>query len=235
MTIGIIGLGRFGKLTAEYLSEYFNVVTYDIKKVPLPKNLTRVSLKEAASQLVVVLAVPIRQMESTLQRIASYINEGALVCDVSSVKEKPVEWMKKYLPKTTMILGTHPMFGPDTVLNGLKGNSIVLSPVRIKSKIFGHIKRELRKLGLIIYEMLPTQHDRLMAETQALIHFISRGYQWRKTQRPATRSYIQVSEIFDYLLNDSKELFEDINKFNRYARPVRQKFINSLSLFDKKF
>ncbi|MDP2209226.1 MAG: prephenate dehydrogenase [Bacteroidota bacterium] len=234
MTIGIIGLGRFGKLAAEYLSKYFTVAAYDIKKVAFPKNVTRVSLKEAASQSVVVLAVPIRKMESTLKRIAPYINDGALVCDVCSVKEKPVEWMKKYLPKNTMILGTHPMFGPDTVLDGLKGNSIVLSSVRIKSKILDDIKRELKKLELIIYEKTPTQHDRLMAETQALIHFISRGYQWRKTQSQATRSYIQLLETFNNLLNDSKELFEDINRYNRFARPVRQKFINSLSQLDKK-
>ncbi len=234
MTVGIIGLGRFGKLAAEYLSKYFTVVAYDIKKVPLPKNVTRVGLKEAASQHIVVLAVPIRQMETTLKRIAPYINEGALVCDVCSLKEKPVEWMKKYLPKNTMILGTHPMFGPDTVLNGLKGNSIVLSPVRIKSKILDDIKRELKKLELIIYEMTPTQHDRLMAETQALIHFISRGYRWMKHQRPTTRTYNQLSEIFRILQNDSMELFEDINRFNKYAYPIRQKFLKSLSLLDKK-
>lgn len=233
MNIGIIGLGRFGRLTAEYLSEHFTVVAYDIKKVPLPKNVTRVSLKEAASQSVVVLAVPIRKMETTLQRIAPYINEGALICDVCSVKEKPVEWMKKYLPKNTMILGTHPMFGPDTVLNGLKGNSIVLCPVRIKTKFFGEIKRELKKMGLIIYDMLPVHHDRLMAETQALIHFIARGYRWRKIQSPATRSYIQLSEIFKNLLSDSKELFEDIHIYNRFANSVREKFLNDLSLFDK--
>lgn len=235
MTIGIIGLGRFGKLAAEYLSKYFNVAAYDIRKVAFPKNVIRVSLKEAASYSVVILAVPIRKMESTLKRIAPYINDRALVCDVCSVKEKPVEWMKEHLPKNTMILGTHPMFGPETVLDGLKGNSIVLSPVRIQTKILGDIKRELKKLGLIIYEISPTQHDRLMAETQALIHFISRCYWWSETQSPATRSYNQLSEIFCYLLHDSKELFEDINRYNRFARQVRQKFINSFSQLDRKF
>lgn len=66
MTVGIIKLGRFGKLIANYMKRHFKVYGYDIKK----KNISGVkfcTLEEAASKEIVIVAVPIRNFEKVIK------------------------------------------------------------------------------------------------------------------------------------------------------------------------
>ena len=42
------------------------------------------------------------------------LKENAVIVDVCSVKEYPVQWMRELLPANVSILATHPMFGPDS-------------------------------------------------------------------------------------------------------------------------
>ena len=230
MTVGIIGLGRFGTLTAKIISRYFDVVSYDIKPLKMPKRIKLVALEVAAAQDIVILAVPIREMKDVLKRISPFVKSGSLICDVCSVKEKPVEWMKKYLPSYVSILGTHPLFGPDSVSKNLKGSDIIITPVRIsRSKLF-IIEKALKKTGLNVYKISPEEHDRAIATTQTLLHFIARGFLKLPEYKniPETKSHKIVKDIFDTLNKDTIELYEDINKYNRFAAKIRGKFIAEL-------
>jgi prephenate dehydrogenase len=230
MTIGIIGLGRFGTLTAKIMSLYLDVVAYDVKPLRLSKKVKLVALEVAAAQDIVILAVPIREMKNVLKRISPFVKKGALVCDVCSVKEKPVEWMKKYLPSYVSILGTHPLFGPDTISKNFKGNELIITPVRIsRSKLF-IIEKALKKSGLKVYKISPEEHDRAMAAAQTLLHFIARSFLKLPKYKnvPGTKSYKMIKEVFEALNKDTNELFEDINKYNRFASKIRIKFIAAL-------
>jgi prephenate dehydrogenase len=229
MTVGIIGLGRFGTLAAKIMSRHFNVIAYDVSSTKVPKRIKMVELKVAAAQEVVILAVPIREMKDVLKKISSYVKKGALICDVCSVKEKPVEWMKKYLPDYVSILGTHPLFGPDSVSKNFMGNDIVLCPVRIHNKFYKRIKRELENAGLNVFELTLTEHDKIMAYTQALAHAIARGiYKLPKFEKsPVTKNYQMLMEIVNSLNKDSQEMFEDITRYNRFTRGACQGFLKS--------
>lgn len=236
MTVGIIGLGRFGTLAAKIMSRYFDVVAYDIKPLKMPKRIKLVALEVAAAQDIVILAVPIREMKYVLKRISPFVKNGSLVCDVCSVKEKPVEWMKKYLPAYVSILGTHPLFGPDSVSKNFTGNEIIVTPVRVsKSKLF-IIEKALKKAGLNVYKISPEEHDRAIATTQTLLHFIARGFLKLPEYKniPETKSHKTVKGIFDTLNKDTIELFEDINRYNRFALKVRSKFIAELKELNSK-
>ena len=130
MEIGIIGFGRFGKLLTKYLSEDFKVYIFnrsdkneEIKKT----NGIPASLEEVCKKDVVIPCVPISQFEETLNEIKGLLKENSLIIDVCSVKEYPVEVMKKILPEKTQILATHPMFGPDSAAESLKDRKVVLS------------------------------------------------------------------------------------------------------------
>ena len=151
MNIALIGYGRFGRFAATHLCKDFRVSIADTRKGErVDRGAHRVSLDEAASKPIVILAVPINQLRAVLVEIAPSLQPRTLVIDVSSVKEQPVRWMKSLLPQNISILGTHPLFGPDSATHGLKGHTITLCPVRIPGKQFLHVTRYLRAHGLIV-------------------------------------------------------------------------------------
>jgi prephenate dehydrogenase len=46
--------------------------------------------------------------------MAPALRPGQLIIDTCSVKERPLEWMLEELPDHVQIVGTHPLFGPDS-------------------------------------------------------------------------------------------------------------------------
>ena len=221
--IAIIGYGRFGRLAARYIVKYRPVCVADTRRtIRVEPTTERVSIKEAASRRIILLAVPINKIRSAIGAIAPYLKPGTVVCDVCSVKERPVQWMKKLLPKHTIILGTHPLFGPDSVSGGLKGKSIVLCPVRISPVKLRRIARFLKSHGLETHTMSAAKHDRLMAETLFLTQFIGHGLLTLRLPGPeiSTQNYRLLMHVAQTTGKDSDELFRDMYQYNRYARQI---------------
>ena len=165
--IGLIGYGRFGRLTVKNLAPDFEVVVHtrskDKSKDIAAAGGRLVSLEEACAQKLIILCVPISAMRTTLKRIAPLIKPNAIVADVCSVKVYPAQWMQELLPPTAEILATHPMFGPDSAAKSVAGHKIVLCPARIRPERYRKIKAWLEKKGVLIIETTPTEHDRKIA------------------------------------------------------------------------
>ena len=108
---------------------------------------------------IVIIAVPIHQTEKTIKEIWPFINKDAIVFDLTSIKEKPVQWMKKYLPTTCTIIPTHPMFGPS--LSTVAGQVVVCTPdtKTIRRAIYQQFKILLEKQWLHIVETTPQKHS----------------------------------------------------------------------------
>ena len=154
-SVGIIGFGRFGALTARYLSRDVRVVVFtrSNKADAITACGARpVSFETACRQPIVILCMPISAMQDTLRRAAPLLNDNALVVDVCSVKVYPVQWMRELLPDSVSILPTHPMFGPDSAADSLQGRKIVLCPERIHSNQYEKIKNWLEDQGIISFE-----------------------------------------------------------------------------------
>ena len=237
--IAIIGYGRFGKFAACHLKKYFTVFVADRKPgLRVDPGIRRVALREAAHKPAIILAVPINQLPSTLREIAPYLLPGSLVLDVCSVKERPVEWMKKCLPGHCFVLATHPLFGPDSAAKTLKGQKIFLHPVRIPAKNFNSIATLLKKTGLIVHSITPRRHDQLMASTLFLTQLVGRGLLplVGNGSEIGTDCYRAIVDVANVAGRDSVELFRDMYKYNRYARRIPlqviknfQQLIQSLS------
>lgn len=222
MTIGLIGYGRFGRLTAKLLARHARVYVYDTRRVrgkSLPRNIEIKPLTIVASQKLVVLAVPISALESALREIRPFVNPGALVLDVCSVKSRPVRWMRHILPHSTNILGTHPLFGPDSVSSSLRGRKIVLCPVRIPEPLLRRVKKVLGGEGLEVSIMTPAEHDRMVAETLLLTQYVGRLVHWTGVQkwRRSTLHYEKLLDLVHVAERDSVELFKDMWNYNPYA------------------
>jgi prephenate dehydrogenase len=156
------------------------------------------------------------------------------VLDVCSVKEYPVRVMKRFLPKSVEILATHPNFGPDSAADTLAGRQITLCPVRISSRRLGEVLRALQKKKLKVVRLSPGDHDRRMAASLLLTHFIGRSLIdfGAKTTGMDTEGYQRLLRILQTVQNDSWQLFEDMNHYNRHAARMRARLIKSISRVD---
>jgi len=236
--IGIIGYGRFGRLTARYIAEDYPVVVYNRSEVAekRPKGIRFTGLEEVSRQKVVVLCVPISHLRDLLTRIAPMLKKDTLVVDVCSVKTHPVRWMENTLPPSVSILATHPMFGPDSAANSLSGHKIVVCPVRIDSGRFKEIKTGLSSKGLVVIEATPEEHDRQIAVSLALTHFIGRSLaKFGADDLPIdTEGYKRLRHILGVVENDTWQLFEDMHTYNPFAEKIREDFIGAMHKIDAK-
>jgi prephenate dehydrogenase len=231
--IGILGFGRFGKLMAHYLAGDFQVMVYnrsDNAGAITASGAKPVSLETACRQKMVILSVPISAFHETLRRIAPLLATDALVMDVCSVKEYPVRLMKELLPERVSILATHPMFGPDSAAHALQGRKIVLCAERISDSVYRKIKSYLMSKGLVVIEASPEDHDRQIAVSLALTHFIGRslGEFGAGPMDVDTEGYRRLLHVLGVVKNDTWQLFEDMNTYNPYAAQSRSAFMEAL-------
>jgi prephenate dehydrogenase len=165
-----------------------------------------------------------------------HLTSTRLIADVCSVKEQPVRWMLELLPPQVGILGSHPMFGPDSAAESLQGRKIVLCPVRISPRRYAAIRRYLTCKGLVVMEASPTEHDRQIAVSLALTHFIGRSLaeMGAKPQDLDTEGYRRLLHILEVVENDTWQLFADMTRYNRYAEEVRRSFIKAMQSVERR-
>jgi prephenate dehydrogenase len=231
--IGIIGYGRFGRLAARHLSKDDTVIVCgrrDIDDGNLPANVRAGSIEEVCNQRIVIPCVPISSFKTTLKTIAPLIRPDALVVDVCSVKVYPVQWMESELPRSVAILGTHPMFGPDSAGGGIDGMKIALCRVRTNDSLYLKIVDYLTRAGLTVIETTPEEHDRQIAVSLALTHFIGRSLSAIKAGQLQidTEGYKRLLHILDVVEHDTWQLFVDMHSYNPYAKEVRRTFMRAV-------
>lgn len=230
--IGLIGLGSFGQFMVPHLKPFFKVTAYnrsdrssDAERLDIDYE----DLETVASKSIVILSVPVQFLEEMLIRIKDFVQPGAMIVDVSSVKVKPVELMLKHLPSHVEIMATHPLFGPQSGKNGIEGLNMVLSPIRTKRG--RNTERFLSQvLKLNVLERTPEVHDKQMAYVQALTHFVGRAVNEMDIPdvEQKTNAYQYLLDIKRTLGQDSMDLFFTIENENPYAKEVRDQFVQEL-------
>lgn len=229
MVISIYGLGRFGQFWAEQLMAWgiprgHKFLGYSRSASrEVPEGMIRVNEEGLVDSDVVVLCTAISSLDEVLPRIAPYIKPGTLVMDTCSVKVAPTESMKKYLPEEAELMGTHPMFGPDSGKNGIAGLPLVFSPVRCKEETIDDWDRIFNEMELQVIKMTPAEHDKEAAYTQGVTHFIGRvlNEMGLKGSSIATLGYRELLKIVEQTCNDPFQLFLDLQNYNPYTHQMR--------------
>ena len=232
--IGIIGFGRFGKLVSHYLSQDLDVFVYNRSdKSPeiAGTGAHPASLEIVCRQDIVIPCVPISRFKENLQTIAPLLKPDALVIDVCSVKEYPVQWMSEALPESVGILATHPMFGPDSAADSLKDRKICLCRVRVSDQQYDKVKDYLTSKELIVIEATPKEHDEQIATSLSLTHMIGRTLS-KCEASPLdidTEGYKRLLHILEVVERDTWQLFLDMHRYNPYAREKRLAFMTVMN------
>jgi prephenate dehydrogenase len=228
MKIGIIGFGNFGKFMAKHLLKKAEVVVTDVmnkKQEAEEMGLQFVSLEEVTKQKIIILAVTMESLEEMLHKIKDKISADTLILDVCSLKVFSCKLMDEILPNNVEIIGTHPLFGPQSSPNSIKDMRIVLCNVR--SKRLNTVKNFCESLGLRVFITSPEEHDKQMAVSQALTHFIGQVAKKMDIKRVdlSTKTFDNLMDVIEIIKNDTPALFENMQTMNPFAKEERERFI----------
>lgn len=238
-SMAVVGFGAFGRFMCAHLRSRFGVCVSDAadraneaRELAVPF----VALADAAHADVLVLAVPVQRMERLLRELAPLLaGRSTLVIDVASVKVKPIALMRDLLPASVEIIGTHPLFGPQSGKNGIGGLPIAFCPVRASAERVACVRAFLSEtLKLRVLDVSPEEHDRQMAYVQGLTHLVSRAaaaLELPKTEL-ATVAYKRFAEMSESLAGDSWELFKTIENENPFAAEVRREFAEHIAALE---
>ena len=223
-----------GYLARDYTVKIFN--RSDKKEEIIAIGAEPATLEDVCRQMMVILSVPISTMQETLKQIAPLLQPDTMVMDVCSVKVYPVGWMKALLPPSVSLLGTHPMFGPDSAAESLLDRKIVLCRVRIDEDPYQTVKGYLMSKGLNVIEATPEEHDRQIAVSLALTHFIGRGLDefGAKELTIDTEGYKRLLRILGVVTHDTWQLFRDMYRYNPFAREQRLALMAALKRLEEK-
>ena len=231
MTIGIYGLGRFGMFWGKVLSQYYTVLGWNrTPKQDVPPGIKPADEDEVLATDVVFFCVSISSFQDVLKRVASRIPPGTLILDTCSVKSMPVRWMLELLPEENRIIGSHPMFGPDSGAGGLQGLPMVLCPARIGEKELNYWTGEFSRIGLRVLRMAADEHDHQAAYSQGITHFIGRVVDDLDLEAYpiSTLGFQKMLDVVAQTCNDPFQLFLDLQRYNPYTGEMRERLYTSL-------
>lgn len=223
-TVGIVGYGHFGALVHALVQRFaptVRVLVYRRDKKTDGK--TFFALDEVAQSDAVVLAVPINAFEGVLQQVVPLMGERTVVIDVCTVKVHTAQALKR-LAKGKRYLATHPVWGPESYEKrggDIKGFRIVVTDGTLDTEEYKALTEFLKKCGFDVVEMSADAHDKHLAETLFLTHFIG---------QLVSRAGFERTEVdtvsFDYLMDavesvkHDEALFRDVFKYNLYCEDV---------------
>jgi prephenate dehydrogenase len=227
-SVGIVGYGSFGVFVEVLVRRFLPETCIKISSSRFePDGEKFFSLAEVAQCDAVILAVPIRTYEEVLKAVVPQLGPDSVIIDVATVKTYTMGLLEKYA-KGKKFIATHPMFGPesyqkkDEEINGLR---IVITESNLPQGQKEQAINFLKQCGFDVVEMAMEQHDRHLAETLFLTHFVG---------QIVTRGNFNRTEIdtvsFGYLMDavesvrPDTELFRDVYRFNPYCEEILKRF-----------
>ena len=189
--ISVIGLGLIASsicLTIRKKSPGIQIVGYD-KDKEVRKRAKKIGLCEIKSNIknatsgseLIILCVPVGQMQAVLQRLKKYIKPGTIITDVGSVKLSVIQELEftiadakgKFVPSHP-IAGTE-RSGPDAGYAGLfEGRWCILTPTKKTNKrALKSVETFWKFLGMQTKIMTPEHHDLVLAVTSHAPHLIA--------------------------------------------------------------
>jgi prephenate dehydrogenase len=171
--------GRMGSWFADFLnSNGYSVIVCDREKATARKLARRNGYKfmgdvtnAAELSQIVVLATPTLTTKSLLRRIEPHISKTTLLVEISSVKAPLKETLERLRRRGVAVLSIHPMFGHGT--KHPAGRLIIVAQQPAKNREAAKFISLFKRRGAKIFQTDLANHDRVVAVTLALPHFVN--------------------------------------------------------------
>ena len=228
VSLGIIGYGHFGAFMHRMAERFFpeaDLRIYARKRVSEGGVFTE--LGAVLDCDAILLCVPIGAYEETLLDIQGRLRPETVLIDVATVKRYTSALIRKILPGQPHLC-THPMFGPESYTKqggDVTGLRVVITESNLPLERFAPIRDYLSREGFDIVEKTADEHDRELAETLFLTHYVGQVIARGGFERTEidTVSFGFLMDAVDSVRHDSR-LFEEVFRFNPYCRDVVQRF-----------
>ncbi len=181
-------------------------------------------IKDASRADIVIVAVPLTKTLDVALKAASFMQDGSLLSDLSSVKNGVSDRIAESTPQAIEYVSLHPLFGPQPT--PVYGQSMIVLPYR-KGRTWRRVSTAFKGLGLTMRETSAEEHDRTMAYVQGMHHFAlaslglalaSWDGSFRTNSLRSTLERIQA-------LAENRETIGAIQEFNPYCRVARADFV----------
>ncbi len=226
-SVGIVGYGHFGTFLHELAGRFFPEVKVKVySRRAEVNNETFFSLEETSRCDVVILCGAIREYEDQLIAVAKHAPPETIIIDVATVKKHTNELLRTHC-RDCRFLSTHPMFGPESYKKhggAIDGFRIVVTDYVLANDQYQMLKNVFAKLGFLIIEMTADEHDKRLAETLFLTHYVGQSVSRAGFTRTAidTLSFQFLMDAVESVKDDTA-LFQDVYRFNPYCKEVAQR------------
>ncbi len=228
LSLGLIGYGHFGAFLHVMAQRYLPDAPLKIHSARRkPDGVLFFPLEEVAACDAVVLAVPISAYPDTLARIGPHLGADSVVVDVATVKKYTMDLLQAVQPARPF-LAMHPMFGPESYAKrggDVTGLRIVVTGHSLAPEGYSTLRDELAAAGFSVVEKTAEAHDKDLAETLFLTHYIGQVVARGGFERTDidTVSFGYLMDAVDSVRHDA-QLFEEVCRFNPYCRQVIERF-----------
>ncbi|HET9847779.1 MAG TPA: prephenate dehydrogenase/arogenate dehydrogenase family protein [Candidatus Dormibacteraeota bacterium] len=192
MRVGIVGLGLIGGslgMALRRIDPAIEVSGLTRSAEAAAEAPRRGAASRASSDLsvldgsdVVVLATPIDQIPTILDRLAHLQTRGTLITDVASVKRPVRDWVRR-IPEPGLFLGGHPVAGKAQSGLGAADPEIfrdepwIFTPLEAQNlRPFDDWVALVRAIGARPFFLSPEEHDRQMAYLSHLAFTVSSAF-----------------------------------------------------------
>ena len=226
-SVGIVGYGHFGTFLHELAKRFFPYIEVRIySRRAEVDNQTFFSLETVAASDVVILCGAIKEYEMQLQSVLQHAPEETIIVDVATVKKYTSELCKQYCAGRRFF-STHPMFGPESYKKhggNVDGFRIVVTDYMLQNDQYLVLKNMFASLGFVIIEMTADEHDKRLAETLFLTHYVGQSILKAEFERTSidTLSFQFLMDAVESV-KDDKALFQDVYQFNPYCQDVAKR------------
>ncbi len=243
VSVGILGLGRVGASVALALKRYnankdaqhqFEVACADLRagvredaaRLALPGKIERNLFDVARGRDIVVLALPYADIPSAYKTLAPEFRPGAVVLDMSPLKQPSLKWAAASLPAEVHMVGVTPIVNPQYLFDGLddtqhavadlfdKGTMLLMPSVSAVREAVELASDFAVILGSTPHFADPAEHDSLVALTDMLpgvlgvaaFYTAARREGWQDAQRFTNPAFGRLThQLFDTHPDDLRD------------------------------
>lgn len=171
----------------------------------------------------ILFSMPVGSFTETAKIIKGSLKNGAIVTDVGSVKGKLAREMEAIMPEGVSFVGGHPIAGSDrtgidtATADLFSGAKCILTPTeKTDRNALKRITELWDKLGAVVINLSPDEHDRIYAAVSHLPHIIA--YAIVNTVADVNASYLKFAgqgfKDTTRIASSSPELWRDICLMN---------------------
>lgn len=240
LQIGIIGYGTCGQYLSKTMSPQHKVRCVDVvdKSKEAEKNNVEYFPKfEMAKFLkgldVVIVAVPMIELEETMESLPANLLHDKLVVEVCPLNVHPRTVLSRTLPPDADIICANVMISPGLPLDGVP---VVYERVRIRDP-----RRAARLLAIFararcrMVEMAAEDHDAHVADAEFVTHLTGRLLDTRllPASPVSSREYAALCDVADMTSDDTFDMFYGMFKYNARATDLLNTMRDNLARVER--